>query len=159
MTKIEWVTAVPNRTLKWFGRFVSVRFLTNFYIWLERAWNSWSIFTDREDSIYRGYGELFHLCLWLFLRKKKQVFFRVCLFVCFFAVVPTNGIWRQLWVDQRAYYPIVVFLTPCLGSTTTGNFSVEKIRGKVKVNVSGRGWRAIFQRLRFYNQSISRVLV
>ena len=63
--EIEWVTAVPNRTLKWFGWFVSVRFLMNFCIWLEREWNSWSIFMAREDSICRGYGE-FHLFMTYF---------------------------------------------------------------------------------------------
>ena len=61
----EWVTAVPNRTLKWFGWFVSVRFLTNFCIWLEREWDSWSICTYRGDSICSGYGE-FYLCLTYF---------------------------------------------------------------------------------------------
>ena len=25
-----------------------------------------------------------------------------------------NGIWRQLWVDQKAHYPVVLFSTPGL---------------------------------------------
>ena len=49
--------------LERFGWFVYLRFLTNFCIWLEREWNSWSILyvygTDRGDSMFRGYGK-FH---------------------------------------------------------------------------------------------------
>ena len=42
-----------SHTLKWFGWFVSVRFLMNFCIWMEREWNSWSICTYREGSMFR----------------------------------------------------------------------------------------------------------